>query len=396
MTARPDDEDTRPPGAAGGGGVGPGGFGAWGKIPALGDFFHLRLGRGFVDGWDRFVQGALIAGRAALGGRWNDCYLTAPIWRFTLAPGLAGPDPAIGVMMASIDRVGRQFPLTLAAALPGGGPVLRDHFLATPAFVTLEGIALAALDERMTRDALAEALWPVEVRPPAGGATLARSPGGALVAVGGGGAGLATDLAAGLAGAGFRAPSVWSAEVAGGPRLMICEGLPGAAEAAGLFDLDAPVWRGESGAGGSTLPPPPRPDTAPPAPPPGAAPGAAPAAAPTAAAPTAATTADTGTGLGTGLEAGADDDDIMAAILADPGPAARESPRAAAEPDPEAGADLLAELLAPDDDPAADDPAADDPADTLPADDADGGDDTDDTDDDDSRRDGPPRKDAAP
>ncbi len=46
---------------------------------------------------------------------WLDLYLTSPAWRFVCAGGACGPRPAIGLMVPSVDRVGRYFPLTLVA-----------------------------------------------------------------------------------------------------------------------------------------------------------------------------------------------------------------------------------------------------------------------------------------
>ena len=91
-------------------------------------------------------------------GLWSDAYMSAPIWRFTLAPGLAGRAGMLGVFMPSVDRVGRQFPLTLAIRLDGESPALASHFAAGRTFEHLETIALAALDDDTTRDRLAESL----------------------------------------------------------------------------------------------------------------------------------------------------------------------------------------------------------------------------------------------
>jgi type VI secretion system ImpM family protein len=93
-------------------------FAAFGKIPALGDFFRLNPPPGFVPVWDSWLQAGLLAAHAQLGDRWDACYMSAPIWRFSLAAGLAGPAPLLGVMMPSVDRVGRQFPLTLVVPVP--------------------------------------------------------------------------------------------------------------------------------------------------------------------------------------------------------------------------------------------------------------------------------------
>uniref|UniRef100_UPI0013C2CB68 type VI secretion system-associated protein TagF n=1 Tax=Pseudomonas viridiflava TaxID=33069 RepID=UPI0013C2CB68 len=49
---------------------------------------------------------------------WLDAYLVSPLWRFAVPANLLGSQPVAGVMMPSIDRVGRYFPLTIACLLP--------------------------------------------------------------------------------------------------------------------------------------------------------------------------------------------------------------------------------------------------------------------------------------
>jgi type VI secretion system protein ImpM len=44
-------------------------------------------------------------------------YLTFPVWRFLLPVGVLGSTAWTGVLMPSVDRVGRYFPLTLATPL---------------------------------------------------------------------------------------------------------------------------------------------------------------------------------------------------------------------------------------------------------------------------------------
>lgn len=88
--------------------------GFFGKLPSRGDFVRAGLPRGFVDPWDAWLQAVLPASRMALGSRWHDAWMVAPVWRFALAPGVCGPDAAVGVLMPSVDRAGRHFPLTIA------------------------------------------------------------------------------------------------------------------------------------------------------------------------------------------------------------------------------------------------------------------------------------------
>ncbi len=217
-------------------------FGAFGKMPSLGDFFRADLVPSFVDPWDRWLQEGILAAKAALGERWQDCYFSAPIWRFTLAPGMAGAAAVIGVMMMSVDRVGRQFPLTLATALPDGADPVQAHLLSPALFYDLEGVALAALEDGFTREALVERLAAMAVADLPAAPAVARQTGG-LVAEGGDPASLPSGLAASLLAGQFRRPSLWSADLESGTRLMVCEGLPAGGQALGLFDLSAPIWQ---------------------------------------------------------------------------------------------------------------------------------------------------------
>ncbi len=90
-------------------------IGCCGKIPSRGDFIRLGLPRDFLDVWDGWFGAMLAASRATLGAIWGDAWLEAPVWHFALAPGVCGASAAVGVWMPSVDRVGRYFPLTIAA-----------------------------------------------------------------------------------------------------------------------------------------------------------------------------------------------------------------------------------------------------------------------------------------
>lgn len=92
--------------------------GLYGKLPSHGDFLRRRTSDAFVSVWDGWLQEAMAASRAALGDRWLDVYLTSPAWRFSGEAGICGPSPVIGLMVPSVDRVGRYFPLTIVAELP--------------------------------------------------------------------------------------------------------------------------------------------------------------------------------------------------------------------------------------------------------------------------------------
>jgi type VI secretion system protein ImpM len=94
------------------------GVGFYGKLPGLGDFVSRRLPRAFIDSWDQWVQASLSASQEALAEEWLNYYLVSPIWRFVISPGLCGQNAWAGVMMPSVDKVGRYYPLTLATTIP--------------------------------------------------------------------------------------------------------------------------------------------------------------------------------------------------------------------------------------------------------------------------------------
>jgi type VI secretion system protein ImpM len=95
-----------------------------GKLPSLGDFASRRLDPAFIEVWDAWLAEGLLALREG-HAEWLDAYLGSPSWRFLLAPealpGPAGTQGWAGVLMPSVDRVGRYFPLTIVLPL-GSGP----------------------------------------------------------------------------------------------------------------------------------------------------------------------------------------------------------------------------------------------------------------------------------
>jgi type VI secretion system protein ImpM len=92
--------------------------GLYGKLPTHGDFLRRRVADEFVTPWDHWLQHAIADSRAVLGDQWLSIYLTSPIWRFALGPNVCGPAPVAGLLLPSVDRVGRYFPLTLVWPTP--------------------------------------------------------------------------------------------------------------------------------------------------------------------------------------------------------------------------------------------------------------------------------------
>jgi type VI secretion system ImpM family protein len=117
--------------------------GWYGKLPSLGDFAGRRLPPLFVEPWDDWLAASLASWRAS-DVAWLDAYLAAPPLRFALGAGVPfeqSPGYA-GVLMPSVDRVGRYFPLTVVRPRAPQQPEAPAVWLAA-----LESVAIAALNE---------------------------------------------------------------------------------------------------------------------------------------------------------------------------------------------------------------------------------------------------------
>ncbi|MEJ2694046.1 MAG: type VI secretion system-associated protein TagF [Candidatus Thiodiazotropha sp.] len=132
--------------------------GFFGKVPEVGAFVSRRLPQDFIQPWDQWLQSAISCSRDRLGQQWLEVYLTSPIWRFALSPSLAGPDGWAGVLMPSVDRVGRYFPFTVTSKLPESISLFELPRGDQRWFESAEALALSALDDDApTIDALDKA-----------------------------------------------------------------------------------------------------------------------------------------------------------------------------------------------------------------------------------------------
>lgn len=132
--------------------------GWYGKLPATGDFVSRRVAPEFVSAWDEFLGDAIAGSRELLGASWLEHYLASPIWQFTIFPPLCGPGAWAGLMMPSVDRVGRYFPLTVCSRLAAVPDTIEGADGLLDWLGTLEGAALCALDPTATIDDFEAAL----------------------------------------------------------------------------------------------------------------------------------------------------------------------------------------------------------------------------------------------
>lgn len=133
-------------------------LGFYGKLPAHGDFIERGWSGGGVKGWDDWLQRALAVSREQLGEQWLDIYLTSPLWRFGLSAGCIDDHHWLGVLLPSVDRVGRYFPLVIGAELPTPCHLAAAMFGAEDWFTALEQRALAALEQNLDAEWLDTAL----------------------------------------------------------------------------------------------------------------------------------------------------------------------------------------------------------------------------------------------
>ncbi|MCO6381461.1 type VI secretion system-associated protein TagF [Oceanicola sp. 502str15] len=119
-------------------------LGLFGKLPAKGDFMTRAMPPEVLSFWEDWLEKAMSGAKHHLAGEWAQVYEASPVWRFWIGPGVFGHAIA-GALTASVDKVGRQFPLTLV--LSGMGHAHPVPPLSDPMedwYGTLERALLAA------------------------------------------------------------------------------------------------------------------------------------------------------------------------------------------------------------------------------------------------------------
>jgi type VI secretion system protein ImpM len=221
-------------------------LGYYGKVPTNGDFVLRRLPRSFLDPWDGWLQRAIAVSREQLAEAWLDAYLTSPIWRFALTAGVCGGQAAAGVLMPSVDSVGRYYPMTIATLQPGPRNPFDLAARADSWFASAEDAALSCLEKGFRLEGLDKRLGALGAldgggRPP--GQALPETPAGGLGwSLDQGGPeqlcqGLYPEMLDDLLRSRFRTYSLWwttgSEQIA--PSLRVYEGLPYEGDFAGFL-----------------------------------------------------------------------------------------------------------------------------------------------------------------
>ncbi|MGJ8680370.1 type VI secretion system-associated protein TagF [Paraglaciecola sp.] len=126
--------------------------GFYGKVPTKGDFVQRHLDRKFTQHWDSWLQACMENSKAKLGDRWLQTYLVSPIWRFAFTKGIFSENNIVGVVIPSVDSVGRHFPFTLAAEVPEQINLYQFAIEQDKWFEKLEDLALSGLEQDFNLD----------------------------------------------------------------------------------------------------------------------------------------------------------------------------------------------------------------------------------------------------
>ena len=120
-------------------------IGFFGKLPSHGDFVSSGVGLALQHELDHWLQSGLRAGEERLGSRWHGTFHAMPPWRFIVERGLWGPATIAGVLLPSKDRVGRSFPLVIAAQLYAFDDHPRQLYLDAAWFTAAEALGESSL-----------------------------------------------------------------------------------------------------------------------------------------------------------------------------------------------------------------------------------------------------------
>jgi type VI secretion system protein ImpM len=141
--------------------------GLYGKLPAHGDFVTRNLNPNFIKVWDEWLQHFISTSQEQIGADWLDIYLTSPIWQFVFSPGVIDSNMWAGLIMPSVDRVGRYFPISIVRPLPVSESVVNFALSQDDWYQQIETQCLLALDGEIDADELAAALAEYELIPSA-------------------------------------------------------------------------------------------------------------------------------------------------------------------------------------------------------------------------------------
>lgn len=138
--------------------------GVYGKLPMHGDFIHRNLPSTFISSWDEWLQLYIAGSKEKMGEEWLDIYLTSPIWRFVLSAGVIDVNHWAGIMLPSVDQVGRYYPFSIVMPVASNLNPLEYISLHVEWFERLEDLALQALENEVLVDDLVDEINSIELK----------------------------------------------------------------------------------------------------------------------------------------------------------------------------------------------------------------------------------------
>ncbi|WP_293266704.1 type VI secretion system-associated protein TagF [Neptunomonas sp.] len=124
----------------------------YGKLPSHADFVSHCVDPELTSELYDWTQQVVFHSKENMGETsWLTAYLISPVWRFYLPETEQRKKSIIGVMIPSVDAVGRYFPMFLVFEIDAQG--MKTEWLyreANPLFSLLEGVGIQALQERLS------------------------------------------------------------------------------------------------------------------------------------------------------------------------------------------------------------------------------------------------------
>jgi len=133
-------------------------LGYYGKTLERGDFVRFNLPQSVVNVWDDWLQQTLNLGREKHPDEWSSLYQSAPAVRFSCSSGVMGEEPWFGVLLASSDKVGRQFPFCILGSDPSLSAPMQSLVQANTLLSTLETLTKRIVNGEQSIDNAANVL----------------------------------------------------------------------------------------------------------------------------------------------------------------------------------------------------------------------------------------------
>ncbi len=129
-------------------------IGVYGKLPSHPDFVSANVSSEITVELYEWLQHVIHHSKEQLNeSEWLSSYLISPIWRVYYPSKSNKYDPWIGIMLPSVDAIGRYFPLFFIFQVDA--EKLRGAWLfqeASTLFNVMENVGIAALQQRLSLD----------------------------------------------------------------------------------------------------------------------------------------------------------------------------------------------------------------------------------------------------